>query len=208
MLGYLKKKTADALKEIIDRHYENYTKAVEASRVEYVKSLPIETTITVRPLYGSFYRQEDHEAFKETCREAQEKAMSAFDGFRSTVKEKMTEAPTEDAVNTIKLLSLRTPTKEDLENLLDKYGDNYQVYCTIADIAKKNDVTIPKSPIARDVESLDYIENSTLEILGYHAAYEGLSPGKVAVYKMGLDDYLDQTDAPLWDQMMGAGGSF
>lgn len=183
-----KKNAFEKLEEIIDSHYSAYTQAVEQSRSDYLRSLPIGSTARIIPLYGSFYTKEGLDGFKSRCADSRSEASGIIEKLRADVKAATVAAPSTEAVNTLMLLQMRTTiTEEECLDLLDKYGDNLQVYNAISDIARKNKIHLPESELARDAKDIEGAEKIVLNILSPLKANTGITSGEVAMCKLGLD---------------------
>lgn len=158
------------LKEIIIGFSDEYRRTAETSRNDYLKTLPAGARI---PVTGKIYQSEKEEAFRDRAKEYRGKADDIFDELLSEVHEAMTKAPTTDAANTISLLSSRSNvTRGEIDHLVETYGDNYQVYRSIQDIASKNGYRIPDHYLGRQEAELGSLKHSVENVLRYETASE------------------------------------
>lgn len=156
------------LKKIIKDFYSDYNRTAESTKKEYLMTLPIGAKI---PDESRIYDAEELERFKERASQKRAKALSIVDEHLTDVREKMTEAPSTDAVSTITLLNSRQNiTENEINHLVEAYGDNYQSYKAIQDIGTKNNIRIPEHILTKQEESLNNLRHSVDSALTYETA--------------------------------------
>lgn len=180
------------LKSIVSSHFSAYNHAVEDSRAEYLRTFPVGSSPRIIPLYGSFYTQAAYDGFKRDCENATAQAREVFENIRKDITADVVKAPSTDAVNMLTLLKMRTPTAQECYDLLEKYGDNVQVYRTLKDIAYQHKIYLPEHPAIREAEAVESAERSTLSMLSMKHANSGMSAGEVSFYNVLMDSAFDQ----------------
>lgn len=135
---YSNKTVNKELKTIISQFKDSYNMICDSSRAEYMKTLRPGAQI---PREGTIYGEESKAEFDSMCSGYREKAREILDGVVSDLKVRLTDAPSAEAVNAISLLNMRkNVTREEVEDLLGRYGDNPQAWRTIASIASEHGV--------------------------------------------------------------------
>ena len=185
---YSNEKANKELKSILSQFKDAYRMACDASHKAYVSSLPTGAQIPRDDvIYGENYKAE----FDSMCAGFRKKAHEIMDERLSELREKATEAPSTEAVNSITLLSMRKDIPEkEFENLLVRYGDNAQAWKTIVSIANAHGIHSFTTPdiddkIA-DVESLD---KSLDKVLSLKNAIDGYAnDGFLAMVGMDIDN--------------------
>lgn len=159
----------EQLREIVREFMDEYSTTCTASRNEYIKGLrPGEPTPPEGKIYGSEYQK----AFDDRATIYRDKVDSILGSMLDEVLKAKTKAPDSDVANTIVLLSSRdNVTEEDIREMVSAYGDNYQVYRALQDIAKKNGSILPDHPI---VEKEDILSN-TKRTFDNFMTYQGVS---------------------------------
>lgn len=133
-MSYQSKKTNAELKALVKQFNEGFRINTEMSRDAHIHTLPTGSKI---PEEGKFYDNATRALFAGTCEQLRTKAREILDTQLQKIKTEAIESPADDAVNAIKLLSMRKNiTEGEVDSLLQRYGDNVQAYKTIVDIAE------------------------------------------------------------------------
>lgn len=128
------------LKSLLSQFKDSYKMASESSRNEYMKTLVPGAEI---PKTGVIYGDNRVREFESMCDGYRGKMKSIIADVSSDLKDKETEAPSTEAVNSITLLSMRkNVTEDEIDNLLTRYGDNQQAWRTINSIAKDHNIHV------------------------------------------------------------------
>lgn len=176
----------EQLKAITAKYRTTTAEARDRSHAEYVKTLPAGQPV---PEKGKIYGEAAREAFNDACRGLTSSAAEIIGQEQAAIKESMTAAPSADAVNTLQLLNMRSNlTYDELQDVADRYGDNYQAGRTLVSIAHQHQIRGIKYAGA-DLEAraaqLDTLANCfTSSTFSAKAADEGKAGGFM--------DYVDQ----------------
>lgn len=128
------------LKVIVDNFNKEFGEVSEESRIEYLQQLTPNSNV-MSPQKGKIYGDRHRSTFEESCRAKRSAAALLIDKEINILNKKMSEAPTQDAVNSVTMLSMRKNiTSEEIQKLLDAYGDNDMTRSTIIDLAKEHNV--------------------------------------------------------------------
>ena len=126
------------LKDILAKYKDSYKSICETSRAEYMQTLPAGAEI---PKEGVIYGDKYKAAFESKCLEYKNDIRKIMNDTINDLKAKATEAPSTEAVNAITLLNMRkNVTKTEIDDMLNRYGDNVQAWRTIVSIANDNDL--------------------------------------------------------------------
>lgn len=180
----------DELKAITNRYVDDFNVICERSREERLKTLQPGARV---PAQGKLYGDDARNEFKRKADAHRVQAMSIIGNELRALNEKMTAAPSTDAVNTIQLLKMRSNiTPEDINVLMMRYGDNSQVRDTLVDIAGQHDIKDYKfesNPIRVKAEKLKDLNNSINNSLRLESAERGhASAGFVSFLNAAIDD--------------------
>lgn len=135
---YLDEKANKELKSILSQFVDAYRIVCENSRNAYMKTLAPGAQI---PKEGMIYGEDFKDEFDSMCAGYRNKALEIVEKKLSELRDKTTEAPSTEAVNSIALLNMRKDiTEDEIDNLLTRYGDNAQVWKTLVSIAKEHDI--------------------------------------------------------------------
>lgn len=125
--------TNKELKKVLDDFNREYKAKSEESREAYIRHLPAGQAV---PPKGRIYGDENKAAFTKLCLEKRAQVRDIIGKEIDSLRSKMAEAPTTEAVNSVQLLKMRdNVSEEEISTLLDKYGDNNQVRSALVDIA-------------------------------------------------------------------------
>lgn len=182
----------DELKAITNRYADDYKAICESSREERIKNLKVGDPM---PAKGILYGDAARADFKKKADSYRVQATSIIGNELKRLNDKMTAAPSTEAVNTIQLLKMRSNvTQGDIDALMKRYGDNAQVYDTLIDIAGQHNIRDYKyesNPVRAKVEKLSNIKTSINNNLRIERAERGYaSEGFVAFLNAAIDDAL------------------
>ena len=128
------------LKALVAEFVEKYREAAAKSHEEYIKNLkPGEDAHIPAEEYiiGDAPRRE----FFSYCMDLQKKVDEILSGLAEKERDERTAPPSEEAVRIINLLYLRSDVTEDeLNDLMNRYGDTYQARKAMLDIAHRNEI--------------------------------------------------------------------
>lgn len=176
------------LKKIVDDYKQAFIDACNNSRKSYIANLlPGEKM----PAEGVIIGKEYEASFDEVCQALRDKARAILGEAIASVKALMTEAPTEEAVNSISLLNMRKEaTAEEVEDLLNRYGSNPQAWKTITSIAKERGIrTFGAHPIEEELaKESDLLRSLESAISLTSARNRGVGDGFISLVKAQIDD--------------------
>lgn len=159
------------LKEIISEFRTDFRVTADKSRNERMETMRPGEPIPDR---GKVYSPELRQAFSDRAIDYKNRADEILDDHLKEVHERMTEAPSTAATNTITLLSSRDNVNEnDLNHLLEQYGSNYQVHRSLQDIAKKHGIIVPDHLLTKQEQALSDLKSNLDHALTLDAAEKG-----------------------------------
>lgn len=182
----------EKMKKVFSDYADIYGKLCESSRNDYIKKLAPGSSL---PKAGILYGDDAAATFSAKCTELRQQGNAIIDDEMNAINDKLTAAPTAEAVNACTLLSLRkSKDAEEYRALLKKYGDNVQTGDTIRAIAKQNNVlSLPDDPIKEKAEALESLRGTIYrDITPRNAAQGNTSPGHIAVFNMIIDEAIPE----------------
>lgn len=184
----INEKTNKELKSIISQFKDSYRIACDSSRNEYMKTLSAGARV---PKEGILYGDERRQEFESMCAGYRDKALALLNKVLSDLHDKMTEAPSTDAVNSITLLGLRKNiSQSEIENLLERYGDNPQAWNTIVSIARDHNLSyFGNHPIEGQISAINDLSRSLERVLSTRSAIDGhATDGFLSMVEMQIDE--------------------
>lgn len=184
----INEKVNKELKSIISQFKDSYQIACDSSRNAYMKTLPAGARV---PKEGILYGDERRQEFESMCAGYRDKALALLNKVLSDLHDKMTEAPSTDAVNSITLLGLRENiSQSEIENLLERYGDNPQAWNTIVSIARDHDIrAFSDHPIEGQISAINDLSRSLERVLSTRSASAGhATDGFLSMVEMQIDE--------------------
>lgn len=180
------------LKAITREYAKDFKNMCERSKEERIKSLQPGDPL---PKSGVLYGDDARERFNAKAAEHRAKALSIVDSELGKIQDKMTAAPSTEAVNTLMLLKMRNKvTPDDLGPIMERYGSNNQVYDTLRDIAAQHnirDYAFDSNPLRVQAEKLDGLKSSLNNNLRIDRAEKGYaSDSFMAFLDAVIDDAL------------------
>lgn len=81
-------------------------------------------------------------------------------------------------------------TENEVEDLLNRYGDNVQAYSTINSIAKDHGIKVFKdNPIGKDLENVEEVRSLLDKFINYERATSGrTSDGLKSMIELKIDE--------------------
>lgn len=165
-----------------------FTQHAESSRQEHIKELPAGAPL---PKANTIYGSEHLAAFREEAEELRSQALAAIAEEREKVQKQMADAPSNEAVNAISLMKLRTDlTPDDINTMLSAYGENYSAHKAITSIANSAGVKYdyPSHKLDKAADGLDYVASKVPSMFSA-TAYE--KDGVQPVITLGFNTTID-----------------
>lgn len=181
--GYANK----SLKDIFSQYIDDFAHACTESRNRVIRGMKPGDML---PKDGVIYGDEARAAFMDRCEELKGKAMAILQPELNAVKKAMTDSPPTEAVNTATLLRLRSNVaSEEIFDLMDRYGENYQAYKALAAIAADNGVKgIPSHPIEGRAQSIEALAGTFDREINLQRAESGhATRGFASIVEMSID---------------------
>ncbi len=187
-MSYQSKQANKALKAIFNEFMDTYSKICRSSREGYLKTLAPGAEV---PKEGMIYGTASRDQFDAEAKKLREKADAIMEEAAAALREKMTAAPSTEAVNTLSALNLRDDTTEDeIDFFLTKYSDNPQVWQTLVSIGRRYGYRDFRNHEVfdqlRKVEDLQRSIDSTLT--GANAMSGRVSNGFLSFLELQIDD--------------------
>jgi len=155
-----------------------FHKMAEDSRNKVMLTLkPGQTAPAANKIYG----EDNRELFSKKAADIRSRGYALIESAKADLQKQIAEAPTQDAVNAVAMLSHRSKvTEREIDNLLQEYGSNYQTYQAIRDIAARHDVLLPTPDIEKDYMAIDG-ELRTVQAFTLMGAENGTSADNSAI---------------------------
>lgn len=180
------------LKQLVDEFGSAFHTISEASRTALMTSLKGGDMIPVPDkLYGNEYRAQ----FTDRCREILDAAVAIIDEQTDAIKASMAEAPSADAVNTVQMLALRDDiTADEINVVLEKYGENYQAAKAIISVAASKGLRGWSCSADSRLEDLENLRSVMRRTINATSAENGhASNGYLEMLKLQIDSALPAT---------------
>lgn len=178
------------LKTILSQFKDSYRMICDSSRNSFMKTLSPGAPV---PREGLIYGNDCLDEFESMCLGYRDRAKEIFDKLISELKDKVTQAPSSEAVNLISLLGVRKDvTKEEIDNLLEKYGDNPQTWKSLVSIAKENGInTYGENDLEVQLREIEDLSKSIEKTLSSSSAQGGhATDGFLAMLSAQIDNVL------------------
>ena len=178
------------LKAIFSQLQDVYNTTSVASRNEYLKTLAPGSQV---PEEGLIYGDENKDEVRSMISGLYDRALEILNTYKEKLVEEETAAPEENVVSAISLLSMReTTTLEEINHFLDMYGENYQAFKTIVDIANRHKIRIVEThPLVIELEELDNLIDAVKKF------YFDISTLSAAISDWRIDGILQNIDEAL-----------
>lgn len=181
-----------ALKAILTQYKESYDASCKASREAYLQTLPAGSSV---PADGRIYGDAAREEFNGKCWDLRAEAKKILDDLSGELRNRVAEAPSADAVNTLTLLNMRHDVTEDeIAELAKRFDNNPQAWKTLKSIAEQNKIHVLREhPIETSLHQLEDIEQTLDSNLNVFSAERGhTSPGFLAMLETQIDNALPE----------------
>lgn len=161
------------LKNVLNDYKEMYRTSCVRSRNAYIMDLPPgATTPEQNKIYGKNKRAE----FEVECAKLRDRADSILNPVIDDLRNRATQAPDADTVNAIKLFDMRTSiSRDEVDGMIERYGENPMAHKTIADIAKRHDIRVLPDDTEGQLKAAEDFKNSLDNILTLDSAEHGHS---------------------------------
>lgn len=167
----MSQKKKNAIKEInaaITECVDYYGWCAESS---YRETLPTLKPGETAPEGGKIHGEKYQGLYNGKVYNAMDRANKALESWRESINHTLTDAPSEEALRAVQAFQLRNKerlTKEaygaEIQRLIDRYGDNYQIYEALLDMAMDKEVGInamlKPNPAIKEAEDFEFVENS------------------------------------------------
>lgn len=139
------------------------------SRAEYVRGLP-QGSLVVPDQF--LYTDDAKAEIEKATTETRENIKVILDNLYSKIGDNLTAPPSQDAVNTIQLLKMRSDISEqEFKRYADKYKDNALMVSSLNEIAREKELNIYIEP-SRDMKLAENIEHYKGQIDKYINSYD------------------------------------
>ena len=137
MIGGLRaKENAEKIRGIMTNFNKRKNEILENNRTDFIKAMGIGAVMPSSVKLNDHYREEATKLLKNT----REQLSAIMTPLINDVLNTITEAPTEEAVRMIDVVRGRTNISADeIDYLMNRYGNNVQVYNALHDIAKSHE---------------------------------------------------------------------
>lgn len=181
-------KQNNELKQIMKEYRDTYRVMCDASRDRALKAAAPGTPV---PESGKLYGDDVREEFDSRCRDYRSRVRAITGTRADELKRKLTDAPSPEALGAVTLLSMRKDvTREEIEDLIDRYGDNPQAYKTITSIAREREILgFDPHPVETELRAVEDLEHSMIKTLSAHEAERGhAADGFLSMIGMNIDN--------------------
>lgn len=176
------------LKSILSQYRDSYNSMCETSRNSYMKTLPPGAIV---PKSGQIYGDEARAEFESLSAGFRERIKNVISNVTDALRDRATESPSNEAVNSITLLKMRNEiTRNEVEDLLLKYGDNPQAWNTIVSIASDHKIYIDNHPIGQELQAVEDLGYSIDRVMYSGASSKIAGEGLFDMMAMQIDEAL------------------
>lgn len=192
VFSYKTREANKALKAILTQYKESYDASCKSSRDAYIQSLPAGSSI---PKEGQIYGTAARDEFNSKCWDLRAEAKRILDDLSGELRDRVAEAPSADAVNTLTLLNMRHDvTENEIADLAKRFDNNPQAWKTLRAIAEQNDIhVLSEHPIETALHQIEDIEQTLDSNLNVFSAERGhTSPGFLAMLETQIDNALPE----------------
>lgn len=185
MSRYDRKMTNEKLKKEFRRYSDEYSRLSKLAKDEYVKTLKPGARVPEKVELSGEYRNR----FEDLVTEIKSNVSGILKPIKKELEDSISEAPSQEALNTIMLLGTRKNiNKEELNQIVNRYGDNVQAYNAIKDIAKEHDVYLGNHQVNEDLDYIESINNAALRMSVLDANNGHATPGYVSFIEISIDN--------------------
>ena len=183
------------LKAITKGYADDYKAICEASREECIKSLKPGSRM---PATGVLHGEEARAKFRAKADSHRKEAVRIIDNELRILDNKMSAAPSTEAVNSLQVLKMRKKvTANEIESLMMRYGDNSLVHDALCDIAADHDIrtyAVADNPVRVKAEKLNDLKQNITTSLRLEQAERGhATDGFISFLDAAIDDAIPDT---------------
>ena len=181
------------LSGLYQEYADNYQRLIEADR--YRKKAALKAGERAPSDRNTrFYDAAMRDEFAATAADIRGRWQDVIDDTRAEIDKMKSEAPSTEAVNAVNMLKmLEKPTLEELQAIMDRYGDNYLISRAVSEIAKKNKYTMTAPALETLSDRLKELERDGLQLNVFSAEKNGVSTGQASFFETMLDLKLPDT---------------
>lgn len=186
--------TNKKLKEITGNYKDDFKRICDLSREKRLKELKPGERI---PEKGFIYGDEAKDQFRTKAEQYRNKAIDLIDAEINVYRDKLTDAPSTEALNSVQLMALREKvTKDDINDLIERYGDNPMVFDTIKDLAKQKGIISESEfidhPLRQKIDAMENVRKHINRSLTFYEAERGhATDGFIAFLDSEIDGAFD-----------------
>ena len=172
---------------------DNYQRLIDTDRYRKKASLkPGESVPSMKNT--KFYDDALRGEFAAVAADIRGRWQAVIDDARAEINRIKTEPPSAEAVNAVNILKLiEKPTLEELQAIMDRYGDNYLISRAVSEIAKKNDYVMTRPALEEFSDALKQLEREGKRLEVVDAEANGVKTGYAAFFEKMLDRLLPDT---------------
>jgi len=183
------------LKKIVNEFYDLYEDAARTTRTAIMANLPAGAAA---PKESDIYGEAGRNSFAKEAAKLLARAEQLINARIKPIKEKLTAAPSVEAVNAVTMLSFNKDVSEtDVDLLIEKYSDNYQTVKALKAVAIEKGLNKYKSfykdANILELEELERLKSSLANSFNINAAER--HEGSHAMAKWLLETSIDSAIA-------------
>lgn len=178
----------ETLKSMIGEFSEKYADTCQRTRQDYISTLAPGSRI---PEGVRIYGEDERKAFEGVASDYRAKASKILDEEISKAKDQLTTAPSDEGVRVCSLLKMRdNVSRDEVNDLISKYGDNVQTYKAITAIAHEKGIKgFNNHPVEEKVSAYESLKKSLDSYFTLNSAENGkTSAGSSAFLGLFIDD--------------------
>lgn len=182
-------KANEKVNKIIDDFKFDFAVTSKKSREKYLMTLSPGTSI---PKDNRIFDPNEVKAFQDRSMEYRAEIDNIFNDCIAEIKKAKTASPSSEAVNVISLLSSRdNVSAEELNDVINEYGDNYQIYRACQDISNKNHLGLLENhPLQTKEQNIQDLQSSIDRIMNYSDACKNADNGLYSFIQYNVDSVL------------------
>lgn len=188
LLDYQLKDARKSIKTELRELLKNCERISADSRAEYVRNMP-QGSLVVPNQY--LYTTQAGEEIEKATTKTRENIKAILDDLYLKIADDVTAPPSQDAVNTIQLLKMRSNISEqEFKCYADKYKDNALTVSLLNEIAREKELNIHIEP-SRDMQLAENIEHYKGQLDKYINSYDAKRGGYDIASVCGLEHDCD-----------------
>lgn len=188
---YDRKVINEKLKREFRRYSDTYSKLSEAAKMDYLKTAQPGEKVPERVALSGEYA----ERFQNTINDIRVNVDNLLRPIQEKLEASITDAPSQEAANTIALLSTRKHIDQaEIEHLINRYGDNVQAYNAIKDIASEHDVYLMNHQVLSDLKAVKSLADTPSSFSLMNANSGKATAGMISFVEMSIDSTFPTED--------------